>query len=120
MYLSVLTRPDISYSLSYLSQFNNNYDKRHWDCAKRILRYLKRTADYSLKYSKNEHELQGFVDSDWGSDSVDRKSYTGFCYRLSNSPVSWESRKQKIVALSSTEAEYMAITEAAKEGILYI
>lgn len=109
MYLSVLTRPDISYSLSYLSQFNNNYDKSHWKCAKRILRYLKGTADYSIKYSKNDYELQGFVDSDWGSDNMDRKSYTGFCFQLSNGPVSWESRKQKTVALSSTEAEYMAI-----------
>ena len=117
MYLSVLTRPDISYSLSYLSQFNNHYDTSHWKCAKHILRYLKGTVDYSIKYSNDELELQGFVDSDWGSDSVDRKSYTGFCFRLSNGPISWESRKQKTVALSSTEAEYMAITESAKEAI---
>lgn len=62
-------------------------------------------------------ELEGFVDADWAADVTDRRSFTGFCFRLSGSIVSWESRKQNCVALSSTEAEYIAISEASREAI---
>lgn len=117
MYLAVLTRPDIAYSVSYLSQFNNCYNESHWKQAKRILRYLQRTKNYGLKFYNDGLSLQGFVDADWASDSTDRRSYTGFCFKLCGSAVSWESRKQKTVALSSTEAEYMAISEASKEAM---
>lgn len=117
MYLSVLTRPDISFAVSYLSQFNNCYNESHWKQAKRVLRYLKQTKNRGLKFLKDDADLEGFVDADWGSNSLDRKSYTGFCFKLSGSAVSWESRKQRTVALSSTEAEYMALSEASKEAI---
>lgn len=117
MYLSVLTRPDISYSVSFLSQFNNVYNEGYWKCAKRILRYLKGTVNYCLRFSRDNLDIQGFVDADWASDTIDRRSYTGYAFKLCGSLVSWESSKQKTVALSSTEAEYMAISEAAKEAI---
>lgn len=117
MYLSVLTRPDISYATSYLSQFNNSYSYVHWNYAKRILRYLLRTKDYCLKYSKGKAELVGFVDADWASDTIDRRSYTGFCFMKSGSAISWESKKQRTVALSSCESEYMALSEACREAI---
>lgn len=117
MYLAVLTRPDISFSVSYLSQFNNCYKETHWKCAKRILRYLQGTKDYCLKFKDDNSALVGYVDADWASNSIDRKSYTGFAFKLCSSVISWESAKQKTVALSSTEAEYMAISEAAKEAI---
>lgn len=117
MYLSVMTRPDISYSVSYLSQFNNCFNNEHWQHAKRLLKYLKKTKDHCLVYKRNSNSLEGFVDADWGSNILDRRSYTGFCFTFSKSLVSWESTKQKTVALSSTEAEYMALTEATKEGI---
>lgn len=117
MYLSVLTRPDISFSVSFLSQFNKCYTNVHWNYAKRILRYLNKTKNYCLKYVKGKAELEGFVDSDWGSSCIDRKSYTGFCFLMSGSAISWESRKQRTVALSSMEAEYMSIAEACKEAI---
>lgn len=117
MYLSVMTRPDISYSVSYLSQFNNCFNNEHWQHAKRLLKYLKKTKDHCLVYKRNSNYLEGFVDADWGSNILDRRSYTGFCFTFSKSLVSWESTKQKTVALSSTEAEYMALTEATKEGI---
>ena len=77
MYLAVLTRPDIAYTISYLSQFNNCYNDNHYNYAKRVLKYLQKTKKYCLKYSKESIELKGFVDSDWASDSLDRKSYTG-------------------------------------------
>lgn len=117
MYLAVLTRPDIAFSVSYLSQFNNCYNDTHWQYAKRILRYLHKTKSYGLCFVKDSTELEGFVDSDWGSSSFDRKSYSGFCFKLSSSVISWKSQKQKTVALSSTEAEYVAISEACKEAI---
>lgn len=118
MYLSVLTRPDISFSVSYMSQFNNCFTKEHWCHAKRILKYLKKTKHYALKYdSKLNSEIIGYVDADWGSDVIGRRSYTGFVFQLSGAAISWESRKQKVVALSSTEAEYIGISECCKEAI---
>lgn len=117
MYLSVMTRPDITYSVSYLSQFNTCYSVEHWNYAKRILRYLKKTKKYCLKFSSQGESLQGFVDADWASDSLDRKSYTGFCFVMSGTAVSWQSRKQRVTALSSTEAEYVALSEACREAL---
>lgn len=117
MYVSVLTRPDISFSISFLSQFNKCNTEYHWKCVKRILRYLQGTKSYCLKFSKDSSDLVGFVDSDWGSDKRDRRSYTGYVFKLSGSAISWRSTKQKTVALSSTEAEYMALCEASKEAM---
>lgn len=117
MYLAILRRPDISYSVSFLSQFNNCYYQSHWKCAKRILKYLQGTKDFGLVFKKSDLGLGGFVNADWGSARIDRKSYTGFVFKLSESAISWESRKQRTVALSSTKAEYMAISEAAKEAL---
>lgn len=117
MYLAVLTRPDLSYSLSYLSQFNNCYNETHFNYAKRILKYLQKTKHYCLMYHKDNVELTGFVDADWASDSLDRKSYTGFCFVMSGSVISWQSKKQKTVSLSSTEAEYVALSEASREAV---
>lgn len=117
MFLSVMTRPDISYSVSYLSQFNNSFNETHWNHAKRILKYLQKTKSFCLKYVKNSLDLKGFVDADWGSNIIDRRSFTGFCFKLSGAVISWQSSKQKTVALSSTEAEYMALAEASKEAL---
>ena len=120
LYLSVCTRPDITYAVSYLSQFNVAHTQEHWQAAKRVLRYLKGTMDIGLTYSKCEamnSRLIGFVDADWAGDASDRKSYSGFVFKIGDSVVSWESRKQKTIALSSTEAEYIAMSEGAKEAL---
>ena len=117
MYLAVTTRPDIAYAVNYLSQFNTNYDVQHWKAAKRVLRYLKGTSDYGLVYERTGLPLFGVVDADWGANAIDRKSYSGFAFVLAGAPISWEARKQRSIALSSTEAEYMAISEAAKEAM---
>lgn len=117
MYLAVMSRPDIAYAVSYLSQFNNCYNENCYNYAKRILRYLQCTKNYCLKYTSNGMDLQGFVDSDWASDALDRKSYTGFCFVMSGAAVSWQSRKQKTVSLSSTESEYIALSEASREAV---
>lgn len=117
MYLAVTTRPDIAYVTSSLSQFNNNYGPEHWTVAKRVLRYLKGSIDKSLVYKSSQENLKGYVNADWGSCINDRHSYTGFVFILSQAPITWESRKQRTVALSSAEAEYMGLTEATKEAI---
>lgn len=117
MYLSVGTRPDISHAVSALSQFNDCHGEQHWIAAKRVLRYLAKTRDLGLLYSKSDDPAAMFVDADWGNCIVDRKSYTGYAFIMSGAAVSWESRKQPTVALSSTEAEYMALSDATKEAL---
>lgn len=118
MYLAVLTRPDIVFSVNYLSQFNNCYTEHHWTYAKRVLKYLNSTKDYCLKFTKTGNsQLEAYVDADWASNQIDRKSYTGYFFQLSGCAVSWETRKQCTVALSSTEAEYMGLADCCKEAI---
>ncbi|XP_037951342.1 secreted RxLR effector protein 161-like [Teleopsis dalmanni] len=119
MYLAVTTRPDIAFAVNFLSQFNSNYNVEHWKAAKRILRYLKGTSNYGLLYEKDNEELYGLVDADWGADLNDRRSYSGYAFIISGAAICWEARKQRTVALSSTESEYMAISEATKE-VLYL
>lgn len=117
MYIAVCTRPDIAHSVSFLSQFNDCYSDAHWKAAKRVLRYLKGTINHRLVYERSGLNVRGYVDADWASCEVDRRSYTGYVFKIGNSVVSWESRKQKTVALSSTEAEYMALANACKESL---
>lgn len=118
MYLSVCTRPDIAHSVNILSQFNSCYTEQHWTAAKRVLRYLKGTKSLGLKYSREEgmDKIQGFADASYAS-TFDRKSYTGVVFLWKGGAVSWECRKQRTVALSTAEAEYVAMSEAAREAI---
>lgn len=116
MYLAVCTRPDIAFAVNYLSQFNCCYNASHWTAAKQILRYLQGTKELGLRFRKTGRPIEG-VDADWANCISDRRSYTGFAFILKRCPISWEARKQKTVALSSTEAEYIALLEASKEVI---
>lgn len=123
MYLAVNTRPDIAYSLSFLSQFNKNFSEQHWKSAKRVLRYLKQTIDRKIVYSLNDADkdkdcsMIGYVDADWGGNVKDRRSFSGFVFMFSGGPVSWEARKQKTVSLSSVESEYLAIGDSFREAM---
>lgn len=117
MYVAVCTRPDIAHVVSVLSQFNNCYGEIHWKAAKRVLRYLKGTLDYCLTFKKSGLKITSFVDADWAGNTIDRRSYTGYVFKIGSNVVSWESRKQRTVALSSTEAEYMALSDACKESL---
>lgn len=117
LYLSTNTRPDISAAVSILSQRVINPRTTDMNEVKRLIRYLKGTRNMKLHLSsKNTDEsLVAYSDSDWAEDRVDRKSNSGFiCYVLGGA-VSWTCKKQDIVALSSTEAEYVALTETCKE-----
>jgi hypothetical protein len=120
MYAMQGTRPDFAYTMSALSRFNANPTTTHKGAAKRALRYMRSTTDYGITYDEQQVQdlvLTGYADSDWASDKDTRKSTTGYVFMLNGGAVSWKSSQQKSTALSSTEAEYMAYTEAAKEAI---
>ncbi|XP_043862632.1 secreted RxLR effector protein 161-like [Drosophila santomea] len=118
MWLALTTRPDILHSVSKLAQRNQNPHAEHMAGIKHILRYLSSTVDVKLHYQQCGQSFCGYVDPDWAGDRLDRKSYTGYIYLLAGGPVSWRSEKQRSVALSSTEAEYMALSAAFKEAIV--
>jgi hypothetical protein len=116
-YPATKTRPDIAFAVSVLGQFTNNPNQSHWKALERVFGYLKGSANRGLTYRKGERGLHGYVDSDWGGDPVTRRSTTGYVFMMYGSPVSWSSKRQQCVALSSTEAEYIAACEAAKEAM---
>ena len=119
MFAALGGRPDISYAVNLLSRYNINPRTRHLSTAKRILRYLKKTKNLKLIYtgSKPEYaELHGFVDADW-ANSEDRKSVGGYVFLFGGAAISWSSKKQSLVALSTEEAEYTAFTEASRETL---
>lgn len=117
IYLANATRPDIAFAASTLSRFCSDPGKDHWIIAKRVLRYLKATPEYSIKYGKDGKCLTAYTDSDWAGDVDDRKSCSGSILMLAGSPVSWKSRKQPSVVLSTMEAEYVALSEVAREVV---
>ena len=118
MYLSVSTRPDISYAVSSLARYSSKPTKQHWTALKRLLRYLKGTTKYGILFSKEAtSQCIGFSDADWAGDVSDRKSTSGYVFMLSGGAVSWSSKKQKCVALSTAEAEYVALSSASQESI---
>jgi hypothetical protein len=117
MYL-VNTRPDICYAVSALSQFMSQPRQTHWIVAKHVLRYLRGTVGHGLRYTSSiDMRLQGYTDSDWAGSAVDRKSTSGCCFTLGSAMVSWCSRKQTSVALSTAEAEYIALSVAVREAV---
>lgn len=119
MYLMLCTRPDISFCIGVLSKFSSAPTEQHWTSAKRVLRYLQSTKDKKLKYRTSEKlKLIAYTDADWAS-SYDRKSTTGFLIYVGDNLVSWSSKKQSTVALSTTEAEIIAATETMRE-VLWI
>ncbi|CAL2243024.1 unnamed protein product [Prunus armeniaca] len=117
MYLTA-TRPDIMYVVSLLSRFMEKPIELHYLAAKRVLRYLKGTVDYGLFYKKGKsNELVGFSDSDYAGDLEDRKSTSGHVFMLSSGAVSWSSKKQQVVTLSTTEAEFIAAASCACQAV---
>ena len=113
MYAMLGTRPDIAYAVGIVSQHCTNPNGHHWTAVKRIFRYLAGTRGLGILYGGGA-KSEGFCDSDWGG-SADRRSTSGYVFVLNGGAISWASRKQPTVALSSTEAEYIALTQAVKE-----
>ena len=116
MYASVATRPDITFAVSTLSQFLDNPGNAHWEAVKRIFRYLSGTRDFELTYGGDRHDLVGYTDAD-GATQDHRRAISGHVFLIDGGAISWSSRKQELVTLSTAEAEYVAATHAAKEAI---
>eukprot|EP00873_Tetraselmis_striata_P026573 jgi/Tetstr1/446837/TSEL_034316.t1 len=119
LYAMVATRPDIAEAVSKLCRVMAKPEERHWQAAKRVLRYLKGTKTLGLTFSggKADGLLHGYCDADWAGDVVSRRSTTGFVFMLCGAAVSWKSQLQATVALSTAEAEYMALCAAVCEAL---
>lgn len=116
-YATLTTRPDLCAATNYFSRFQSCFDQDHFKHAKRIVRYINGTMTLKMVYKKqpNANPLIGFVDADWAGDKNDRKSTSGYVFKIFGNTVSWCSRKQPTVSLSSTEAEYIALANGICE-----
>lgn len=116
MYAAMGTRPDIAFAVSTLSQFSENPGWVHWEAVKHVFRYLLGTKKLELVYGGEKRGLVGYVDAD-GASQDHRRAITGYAFLIDGAAVSWSSKKQELVTLSTTEAEYVAATHAAKEAL---
>ena len=122
IYFSTGTRPDISFVVGKLSPHFAEPTEEHWKAVKHVFRYLKGTQEYELCFNKNKTDQLGlrvYCDADWASDTVDRRSPSGYCVNLAeeSSPISWKTRKQPTVSLSTCEAEFISLASAIQECI---
>jgi hypothetical protein len=124
MYAALATRPDISYAVAALSRYNSRPFTSHMTAAKRVLQYLKSTADFRLHFNgigigisiDIANSLVGYSDSDWANDSADRKSQRGHVFLANNGAISRQSRMQSLIAMSTREAEFITCSEASREA----
>ena len=115
LYIANRTRPDIMTAVSILTQFVSAPNNSLWKAALRVLRYLRGTREYVLVFNGcSDYRLQGYVDADFGQNTVTRKSRTGFMLRIYNSKFDWSSKKQTLTALSTSQAETYAASECAR------
>ncbi len=119
LYAAVGSRPDIAQAVSYVCRYTSDPNEAHATAAKRILRYLKGMAKLGLYYRRGEKkdDLHGYCDADWAGDRESRRSTTGHVFLLGGAAVSWLAQRQPVVALSSTEAEYIALSSAAQQVV---
>ena len=122
MYAMLATRPDIAFAVGMLSRFSSNPGKVHWDQALHVLGYLSQTRNHCLEFDGSSDEeltslILGYSDSDWAGDVDTRCSTGGYVFLMCNAAISWSSKLQASSALSSTEAEYMALICAAQQAI---
>jgi hypothetical protein len=114
------SRPDVCHSVGIVSRFMQTPKLSHMQAVKRILRYIQGTSDFGVLYPNTDGrkgKLVGYCDSDWSGDRVERKSTMGYVFTVYNCPISWSSKKQNVVALSTCEAEYISACYAACQGI---
>ncbi|GAU44223.1 hypothetical protein TSUD_399870 [Trifolium subterraneum] len=117
MYL-LASEPDLTFSVCLIARYMERPTELHLAAAKRVLRYLKGSLDFGILYKRNcELRLEGWSDSDYAGDVDDRKSTSGYVFMLGSSPISWSSKKQPIVTLSTTEAEYVSVASCACQAI---
>ena len=117
MYAMLCTRQDVAFVLSVTSRFQANPGESHWEAMKCILKYLRKTKDLFLVYGGEELKLQGYIDSSFQPDPDDSRSTSGFLFTLNGRAVYWKSSKQPTTADSTTKAEYITASDAAKEAV---
>ena len=108
--------PDIAFAVATVARFAAKPGPAHWEAVKRVYRYLAGTRDLWLSYGETRRTLEGYADAD-GSMAEDRRAITGYAFLIDGGAVSWSSKRQEIVSLSTTESEYVAATHGSKEGI---
>jgi hypothetical protein len=119
-YLANGTRPDLSYAVAWVARFSSCPTEGHVKAVKRILRYLKGTMDIGIKFGGSPNgktDLIGYVDADYAGCMESRRSTSGFVFMYNGGPISWSSKRQECIALSTTEAEYIALSAASREAI---
>ncbi|KAJ9542665.1 hypothetical protein OSB04_029171 [Centaurea solstitialis] len=119
MYAMLCTRPDVAYSVSVTSRYQQNPGEPYWVAVKNILKYLRRTKDMFLVFGGSEDEIsvKGYSDASFQTDRDDFRSQSGYVFTLNGGAISWKSSKQDTIADSTTEAEYIAASDAAKEAV---
>ena len=117
IYAAIATRPDIAQAVGTLAKFNSSPNEAHLTAVKRVFRYLKGTVKLHLQYETSEKDMEGYSDADWAADAEDRRSTSGNVFIMSNGAISWASQKQPTVALSTAEAEYIALCLATQECV---
>ncbi|QRW11755.1 Retrovirus-related Pol polyprotein from transposon TNT 1-94 [Ceratobasidium sp. AG-Ba] len=119
LYAALCTRPDIAFAVAHLAQFTSCFGPAHVTAVKHLIRYLKGTSSRGLTYRKSSDGFGeiGYSDADWGSNLLDRKSISGHVYMLGGAAVSWSAKKQATVALSTMEAEYIALSHACTQAL---
>jgi hypothetical protein len=115
-YASCGTRLDITYIVNTLSRYLEKPGPAHWNAVKHLFGYLSGTADWKLTYGRVEKDLEGYTNAD-GSMHKDRKAISGYAFMIDGSAVLWCTKRQEIISLSTTEAEYVAVTHAMKEAL---
>jgi hypothetical protein len=119
LFLAQISRPDIAFAVHKVSQYCNKPSQEHWNAVKWIFRYLRGTMNMKLEYSKTGSDyIIGYSDADWGG-SNQRHSTSGYIFQMAGGPISWKSQKQSTIALSTCEAEYIALSSATQEAVWY-
>ena len=113
---ALATRPDIAFAVATVARFAANPGPAHWEAVKRIYRYLAGTRDLWLSYGETKRTLEGYADAD-GSMAEDRRAITGYAFLIDGGAISWSSKRQEIVSLSTTKSEYVAVTHRMKEAL---
>ena len=123
MWAQVATRPDLSFAVGVLAHFQSNPGPLHWKALLHVLGYVKGMLDYKLTYSgQPDKDIKpvGFVDADYGGDLDSRRLTSGYVFMMAGGAVSWSSKRQPTVSLSTTEAEYIALTHSAQQALWMI
>ncbi|GJV01074.1 hypothetical protein Tco_1334643 [Tanacetum coccineum] len=116
MYVMTCTRLDIAFVVGKLSRYTSNPGTQHWQAIQRVLKYLKKTMDYSLTYTGYSSILEGYTDASWISNTEDNSSTSGWVFLLGGSAISWASKKQTCITRSTMESKFVALAAAGKEA----